>query len=97
MFQFISVFFFFSCEIIFVGTCLTQKTTVMKNGRSFHGFKTRQQIAAEYEISSKTLGFKLKTKDILLPPGRVGLRWQKTIYEALGYPLCVSKNDYSGV
>ena len=69
----------------------------MKKARSSHGFKTRQQIAVEYEITSKTLVSKLRNKGVELPVGRVGLRWQKTIYEALGYPLGISKYDYEGV
>ena len=68
------------------------------NRRSvFAGYKTRQQIAFEYEISTKTLKAKLKREGIELPSGRVSLSVQKKIYDALGYPIGVSKEDYNGV
>ena len=69
----------------------------MNSTTMFSGYKTRQQLAAEYEISTKTLRSKLKAKDIDLPSGRVSLAFQKKVYEALGYPLCVSKKDYNRI
>ncbi len=69
----------------------------MNSTPTFSGYKTRQQIASEYEISTRTLREKLKSKNIVLPNGRISLFWQKKIYEALGYPLCVSKKDYEGI
>ncbi|MEO1257430.1 MAG: hypothetical protein AAFZ15_01490 [Bacteroidota bacterium] len=69
----------------------------MHRSSSFSGYKTRQQIATEYEISTKTLMGKLKATGIELPRGRVSLFWLKKIYESLGYPLCISKKDYEGI
>lgn len=65
-----------------------------KNTQNGTGFKTRQQIANEYQISEKTLMAKLRLKGVKLPKGLVSLEWQKQIYEALGYPLSISKDDY---
>jgi hypothetical protein len=67
------------------------------NPPNYFGYKTRQEIAAEYGISPKTLKKKLGKHDIKLPRGRICLRDQKMIYEALGYPLDVSKHDYEDI
>jgi hypothetical protein len=61
------------------------------------GYKTRQNIADEYNISTKILKMKLEAKGLELPKGRVSLRWQKRIYETLGYPRCISKHDYENI
>jgi hypothetical protein len=67
------------------------------NSPIFSGYKTRQIIAEEYHMSTKTLLHKLKEKKILLPPGRVNLKDQRWIYETLGYPPGISKKDYESV
>jgi hypothetical protein len=62
------------------------------------GSKTRQQIAGEYGFRSvKTLRTKLLMLEIKLPPGLICPKWQKVIYEALGYPPGVLKSDYQEV
>ncbi len=61
------------------------------------GYKTREQIAAEYGVSVKTLIEKLKAEGITLPPGRVSLIWQKRIYDAMGYPPGVPKKDFADI
>jgi hypothetical protein len=64
---------------------------------TYKGYKSRKGIAAEYGITSKTLLKKLRGKSIQLPNGRVDIRHQKIIYDALSYPPGVSKHDYDGV
>ena len=48
--------------------------------------KTRQQIALEYDICTKTLGKWLKSADLTLPAGAVTPHFQKLIYEKFGSP-----------
>ena len=72
----------------------------MNNFRSITtclGCKTRQQIAGEYGFCEQTLRRKLRLHSIKLPRGLVTPKWQKVIYEALGYPPGVSKTDYEHV
>jgi len=59
--------------------------------------KTRQEIAGEYGYCRQTLGRKLIQHGILLPKGLVSLKSQKIIYETLGYPPGISKEDYENV
>lgn len=61
------------------------------------GCKTRQQIADEYSFCEQTLRRKLRLHSIKLPRGLVTPKWQKVIYEALGYPPGVSKADYEHI
>lgn len=61
------------------------------------GSKTRQLIAGEYNWSIQTLKRRLKKLQIDLPPGLVAPKWQKQIYEELGYPPSVSKKDYDDI
>ena len=58
------------------------------------GFKTRQQMAGEYSLTVKPWIKKVKDAGIHLPKGRISPRWQKRIYEALGYPPGISKKDF---
>lgn len=48
--------------------------------------KTRQQMAFEYKISTRTLSRWLKKLDIDLPSGNITPKYQKIIYEKLGNP-----------
>lgn len=48
--------------------------------------KTKAQIAAEYDISVKTLSKKLKAVEIEIPRGLIYPKEQKIIYERLGPP-----------
>jgi abortive infection bacteriophage resistance protein len=48
--------------------------------------KTRQQIASEYGISTKTLKNWLKNADIVLPTGSITPYYQQLICEKLGDP-----------
>lgn len=59
--------------------------------------KTRQQIADEYGVSTKTLNNWLILHDIILPKCGVTPKYQKLIYEALGYPPCVEKANYEEI
>ena len=61
------------------------------------GCKTRQEIAAEYGWSVQTLRTKLKANNIFLPSGLITPKWQKIIYEELGYPASVAKSQYEDV
>ncbi len=61
------------------------------------GFKTRQQIAAEYGIDVRTLVSNLRKLNIKLLTGNLPLKKQKQVYEALGYPEGVNKKDYEAV
>jgi hypothetical protein len=61
------------------------------------GYKTRQEIADEYHIGIKPFMKKLAKEKIKLPPGRVSPKYQKRIYEALGYPPTVSEIDYENL
>ena len=58
------------------------------------GYKTRQQIAAEYGIDRKTLRKRMKMAGVYPPKGLLDRKWQKAIYEALRYPPGISKTDY---
>lgn len=48
--------------------------------------KTRQQIAEEYGVSSKTLSRWLKNEGVELPSGLIKPKWQKIIYQRFGAP-----------
>lgn len=62
------------------------------------GCMTRQQITAEYEWRSvQTFRTKLEQNGIELPSGSISPKWQKTIYDKLGYPPGVSKKDFEDV
>ena len=58
---------------------LTFKTTL-------EYMKTRQDIATEYGICTRTLMRRLKDENVILPRGRISPKWQSIIYEALGPP-----------
>lgn len=59
------------------------------------GCKTRQQITAEYGWRSvQTLRTKLIQNEIKLPNGSITPKWQKIIYDCLGYPPGVPKTAY---
>jgi hypothetical protein len=62
---------------------------------AFSPFKTRQQIAAEYDISYPTFWRKMKSFSIKLPGGLLSPNFQKTIYDAFGYPKGVHPADFS--
>jgi hypothetical protein len=59
--------------------------------------KTRQQIADQYGFSRQTLWRKLRRHGIELPPGLICPKWQKLIYNTLGYPSGISYKDYEQV
>ena len=60
--------------------------------------KTRQQIAEEYGWKSvQTLRTKLRQYEIELPNGSITPKWQKIIYDCLGYPSGISKSTYKEV
>ena len=59
--------------------------------------KTRQQIAEEFTTYPKTLIRWLKKQGVILPPCALTPKWQKLIYETLGYPPCVNKLDYENI
>jgi abortive infection bacteriophage resistance protein len=48
--------------------------------------KTRQQIALEYGICTKTFNKWLKNTDIKLPIGLITPYYQELIYEQFGHP-----------
>lgn len=50
------------------------------------GSKTRQQMADEFDFSYPTFWRRLKAHGIELPKGLICPKWQKAIYEELGYP-----------
>ena len=56
--------------------------------------KTLSNIAGEYGMGEKTLRRMLKEKNILYRRGLNLKPEQKRIYEELGYPKGVDKNDY---
>lgn len=55
--------------------------------------KTRQQIAEEYGIHRNTLYKKLKEKGIKLPTGLLMPPDIKKIYDTLGYPEQILKQE----
>jgi hypothetical protein len=55
--------------------------------------KTRSQIAEEYGFSYSTLMRKLKKYGITIPSGNLLLTTQKKIYELLGYPPDVNRDN----
>lgn len=60
--------------------------------------KTRQQMTAEFGWRSvQTFRTKLRQYGIDLPSGSITPKCQKTIYEKLGYPLGVLREDYLNV
>ena len=69
----------------------------MKDAPNFQKFRTRQQVAAEYGLSYTTLWRRLKQHGVIVPPGLLSLRWQKKIFETLGYPHGVDKKDFENV
>jgi hypothetical protein len=60
-------------------------------------FKTRQQIAQEYGLSYSTFWRRLKYHKIELPPGLINLKWQKEIYEKMGYPPEVAGSSHPSI
>ena len=54
-------------------------------------------MAAEYNLSVQTFRNKLRQNGINLPPGSIMPKWQKVIYERLGYPAGVNKEHYKDV
>lgn len=58
--------------------------------------KTRETIAREYNVTSKTLIRRLKKKGILLSPGTLFPNTIKLIYHTLGYPAHLKENDLPG-
>lgn len=59
--------------------------------------KTREQVAKEYGISTKTLSRKLAAKGIDLPKGLIFPRWQKLIYQQLGWPDSLDQAKYDSI
>jgi hypothetical protein len=56
--------------------------------------KYKRDIAQEYGFCPKTLQRKLASRKINLPRGYLDPLHQREIYEALGYPPGVCKQDY---
>ena len=73
-----SVFQYFSSN----GYGLYSTDFIMK-----HGAKTRQQIAEEYGISSKTLSRWIKKEKMKIESGLLTPDEQKIIYQKFGIPL----------
>lgn len=69
----------------------------MTQSQSTTKVKTRQQIASEYGYSYSTLWRRLNKHGLDLSSGLISRRWQKMIYETLGYPDGISPNDYDDV
>lgn len=60
--------------------------------------KTRQQLSAEFGWRSlQTFRTKLRQNGIELPSGSITLKWQKIIYDKLGYPPGITREDYLNV
>lgn len=60
--------------------------------------KTRQQMSSEFGWRSvQTFRTKLRQNGIKLPSGSITPKWQKIIYDKLGYPHGVSKKDFEDV
>jgi hypothetical protein len=59
--------------------------------------KTRQQVADEFNIVTKTLISWLKKHNVILPQCSLTPKLQKIIYETLGYPSGVNRTDYDNV
>ncbi|WP_420868334.1 helix-turn-helix domain-containing protein [Aestuariivivens sediminis] len=55
--------------------------------------KTREQIAAEYGVSPRTLRRWLKNCNIILPNRLVCPKEQRLIYNKFGYPMNPFKNS----
>ncbi len=66
----------------------------MNHTQSSSGSKTRQQIALEFDFSYLTLWRRLNDYEIDPPKGLIGPKWQKIIYEKLGYPPGVFRKDF---
>jgi hypothetical protein len=61
----------------------------MNNHQTTSGSKTRQQMALEFNFSYSTFWRKLKEYGIDLPKGLICPKYQKKIYDALGYPQAI--------
>ena len=60
--------------------------------------KTRQQNAAEFNTTVKILNTQIEYFELDIPEGILLFpKQQKLIYEALGYPNSVNKEDYKNV
>ncbi len=60
--------------------------------------KTRDIVAAEFGITVKVLNATIERYELDIPPyGILFPKHQKLIYEALGYPNCVNREDYENV
>ena len=62
--------------------------------------KSLAQIAAEYNFLIRTFHNHIKKHEVLRVNIKRGIqtpKFQKLIYETLGYPPCVKKSDYDNV
>ena len=60
--------------------------------------KTRDIVASEFGITVKVLNATIKRHELDIPPyGMLFPKHQKLIYETLGYPNCVDREDYKNV
>ncbi|MBC6995977.1 hypothetical protein QWY85_10960 [Neolewinella lacunae] len=59
--------------------------------------KFKQDIAAEFGFSEKTLQRKLTALGLSLPRGYLSPLQQRELYEALGYPEGIDKEAYRGL
>ena len=73
---------------------MLNKSTKIKLKSNTGKIKTRYQMAEEFGWGSpKTFKSKLEQHGITLPGGSITPAWQKVIYEKLGYPEGVNKDD----
>ena len=56
--------------------------------------KYKNEIAGEYGFDRKTLYNRLRKCELLLPRGLLSPEQQKKIYDCLGYPAGVKREDY---
>jgi hypothetical protein len=66
----------------------------MENNEITSGSKTRQQMALEFNFSYLTFYRKLKQHGIDPPKGLICPKWQKIIYECLGYPPGITRKAF---
>lgn len=60
--------------------------------------KTRDVVASEFGITVKVLNATIERYELDIPSyGMLFPKQQKLIYEALGYPNCVNREDYKNV
>ncbi|NMB52578.1 MAG: hypothetical protein GX999_09645 [Bacteroidales bacterium] len=63
-----------------------KKNTIHKKASHFQKVKTRQELANEYGITTRTLNNRLKKANLYIPDGIIFPKYLRKIYNTFGIP-----------